>query len=84
MKRHGGMKNGMQRLYEQVTIACPHTSIPEHGTVASSSSGSGVVSLAKPQLWNVIVDNNVMAKLSARSWLQFSSVHLCGSPCMIL
>ena len=38
-----------------------------------------VVSLAKPELWNVTVDINVTAELSARSsvyWLQSLSVHL--------
>ena len=36
-----------------------------YGIVASSPSGDSIASLANPELWNVVVDNNMIAELSA-------------------
>ena len=45
----------------------------KHGTVASSSSsnGSSSESCKAYMLWNVVVDNNVMGKLSALSSVSY-------------
>ena len=40
-----------------------------YGTVASSPSGDSIASLANPELWNVVVDNNMIAEFSAWSFL---------------
>ena len=50
----------LSRVYE-TSWHCPCAFISKHGTVASSSSGSG---LAKSELWNVIVDNCDMVEIS--------------------
>ena len=45
-------------------------------TVASLSSSNSYHSLAKQELWNVILDTNVMAEISAGSLVSSSFVHL--------